>query len=60
MFNFFKKKIIKKEEKSNQSTNDKMEISLWEMKEIYDFETEEIEKVVIQKRNFEMLRSQID
>jgi hypothetical protein len=36
-----------------------MEKSLWDIKEVYDLETEEVERVVIEKRNFELLRNEI-
>lgn len=58
MFNLFKKKNIQKEKIENHFINDKMEKSLWDIKEVYDLETEEVERVVIQKRNFELLRNE--
>jgi hypothetical protein len=59
MFNLFKKKTIQKEKIENHFINDKMEKSLWDIKEVYDLETEEVERVVIEKRNFELLRNEI-
>tara|TARA_B100000886_G_C20366782_1_gene467698 strand:- start:776 stop:958 length:183 start_codon:yes stop_codon:yes gene_type:complete len=59
MFSIFKKKTIQKEKTENHFINDKMEKSLWDIKEVYDLETEEVERVVIQKRNFELLRNEI-
>ena len=35
-----------------------MEKSLWDMKELYDMETEEVEKVVLEKRNFSFKRNE--
>tara|TARA_B100000212_G_C27165784_1_gene443817 strand:+ start:206 stop:391 length:186 start_codon:yes stop_codon:yes gene_type:complete len=61
MFSFFKKnKIIKSDEKNKRLISDNIEKSLWDIKEIYDFETEEIEKVVFEKRNFDLKRKEID
>ena len=37
---------------------DNIEKSLWDIKEIYDLETEEVEKVVLQKREFSFLRNE--
>ena len=37
------------EQKRNH--DDKMEEALWEIKDIYDLETEEVNRVVLQKRN---------
>tara|TARA_Y100000114_G_scaffold45128_1_gene40795 strand:- start:1152 stop:1334 length:183 start_codon:yes stop_codon:yes gene_type:complete len=59
MFNLFKKKTIQKKKIENHFINDKMEKSLWDIKEVYDLETEEVERVVIEKRNFELLRNEI-
>tara|TARA_R100000426_G_scaffold27736_1_gene23256 strand:+ start:729 stop:911 length:183 start_codon:yes stop_codon:yes gene_type:complete len=58
MFNLFKKKTIQKKKIENHFINDKMEKSLWDIKEVYDLETEEVERVVIEKRNFELLRNE--
>ena len=61
MFSFFKKnKITKSDEKDKRLISDNIEKSLWDIKEIYDFETEEIEKVVFEKRNFDLKRKEID
>jgi len=61
MFSFFKKnKIIKSDEKNKRLISDNIEKSLWDIKEIYDFETEEIEKVVFEKRNFDLKRKEND
>ncbi len=37
--------------KEKRSHNDQMEKALWEIKDIYDLETEEVDRVVFQKRN---------
>tara|TARA_B100000575_G_C22634842_1_gene391927 strand:+ start:164 stop:349 length:186 start_codon:yes stop_codon:yes gene_type:complete len=61
MFSFFKKnKITKSDEKDKRLISDNIEKSLWDIKEIYDFETEEIEKVVFEKRNFDLKRKEND
>jgi len=61
MFSFFKKnKITKSDEKDKRLISDNIEKSLWDIKEIYDLETEEIEKVVFEKRNFDLKRKEID
>tara|TARA_R100000697_G_scaffold38018_1_gene50203 strand:+ start:57 stop:242 length:186 start_codon:yes stop_codon:yes gene_type:complete len=61
MFSFFKKnKIIKSDKKEKRLISDNIEKSLWDIKEIYDFETEEIEKVVFEKRNFDLKRKEND
>jgi len=40
--------------------NDQMEQALWDIKDMYDFETEEIDRVVSQKRtNIEKMKSRI-
>jgi len=47
------KDLWKKPENPSQSPSlidDQMEQALWDIKEIYDFETEEIDRVVSQKR----------
>ena len=50
MFNWFKKIQLKK---SNPSFDfkDSIEEALWEIKEVYDLETEEVERTVYQKRH---------
>ena len=61
MFSFFKKnKITKSDEKDKRLISDNIEKSLWDIKEIYDLETEEIEKVVFEKRNFDLKRKEND
>ena len=40
----------KNTEKKERNSSDKMEEALWEIKEVYDLETEEIDRVVYQKR----------
>jgi|9_EtaG_2_1085328.scaffolds.fasta_scaffold03425_7 hypothetical protein len=59
MFEFIKKKFgfHKKEIESHRVTNDGLERSLWDIKDVYDLETEEVEKVVCEKRLFQDLRS---
>jgi len=51
MFNWFKKKEIK-EATPNFDFEDTIEETLWEMKQEYDLETEEVEATVFQKRNY--------
>jgi hypothetical protein len=49
IFKWFKKekKVIKE---PPIKLNDQMEVALWEIKERYDLETEEVEKTVLDKR----------
>ena len=52
MFNW--KNLWKPEKKpieQKRNYNDKMEEALWEIKDIYDLETEEVDRVVLQKRS---------
>jgi|TARA_B100000073_G_scaffold305916_1_gene275377 hypothetical protein len=58
MFEFFKKKKSTKSTNSTQKPQDWMEKSLWDMKELYDMETEEVEKVVLEKRSFSFIRNE--
>ena len=51
MFNWFKKNITKNST-PNFDFEDKIEESLWEIKEEYDLETEEVEAAVFQKRSY--------
>ena len=51
MFSWFKKKEIK-ETTPNFDFEDTIEETLWEMKQEYDLETEEVEATVFQKRNY--------
>tara|TARA_B100000575_G_C22594852_1_gene372877 strand:- start:301 stop:492 length:192 start_codon:yes stop_codon:yes gene_type:complete len=51
MFNWFKKKEIK-EITPSFDFEDTIEETLWEMKQEYDLETEEVEITVFQKRNY--------
>jgi len=39
-------------DKKERNSSDKMEEALWEIKEVYDLETEEIDRVVYQKRDY--------
>ena len=39
-------------EKKERNSSDQMEEALWEIKEVYDLETEEIDRVVYQKRDY--------
>ena len=57
MFEFIKKKFnfYQKEELIPRITNDGIEKSLWDIKEVYDLETEEVERVVCEKRIFQNL-----
>jgi len=50
MFKWFKKFQITKSDPSFDF-KDSIEETLWEIKEQYDLETEEVERVVFQKRN---------
>ena len=58
MFEFIKKKFgfHKQNEIVHRITNDGIEKSLWDIKDVYDLETEEVERVVSQKRFFQNLR----
>lgn len=58
MFEFIKKKFGFHQNKKVNSriTNDGLEKSLWDIKDIYDLETEEVERVVYEKRIFQDLR----
>jgi hypothetical protein len=44
--------VEKKVEDKIRETSDQMEEALWEMKEVYDLETEEVDRVVYQKRDY--------
>jgi len=44
--------VDKISEKKVRETSDQMEEALWEIKEVYDLETEEIDRVVCQKRDY--------
>ena len=44
--------VDKISEKKVRETSDQMEEALWEIKEVYDLETEEIDRVVYQKRDY--------
>jgi hypothetical protein len=50
MFNWFKKFQPKKSDPSFEF-KDSIEETLWEIKEQYDLETEEVERTVFQKRH---------
>ena len=51
-FNWFKKKEVPSEEPTATfDFEDNLEIALWDIKEKYDLETEEVEKTVFEKRN---------
>jgi len=59
MFEIFKKKEVKENLKRKKKiTIDGIERSLWDIKEVYDLPTEEVEKVVVEKRNLENKRNQ--
>jgi len=49
IFKWLKKKK-QETKKPSMKLNDQMEIALWEIKEKYDLETEEVEKTVLDKR----------
>jgi hypothetical protein len=42
----------KQPEKKDRNSYDLMEEALWEMKDAYDLETEEVDRVVFQKRDY--------
>ena len=44
--------VDKKAEEKVRNTSDQMEEALWEIKEVYDLETEEVDRVVYQKRDY--------
>ena len=44
--------VEKKVEDKIRETSDQMEEALWEMREVYDLETEEVDRVVYQKRDY--------
>lgn len=44
--------VDKKAEEKVRDTSDQMEEALWEIKEVYDLETEEVDRVVYQKRDY--------
>jgi len=49
---WYKKDNKKETTKEQHQTNDSMEIALWEIKDVFDLETEEVDQVVIQKRKY--------
>lgn len=49
---WYKKDIKKENSKQKPEIHDNMEEALWEIKEEYDLETEEIDKIVLQKRRY--------
>ena len=52
MFNWFKKeKDLKVEETNNMDFEDQIEEALWDVKEQFDLETEEVQRTVINKRH---------
>jgi hypothetical protein len=61
-FNWFnKKKENLTEEETDREYIDGLEHSLWEIKEEYDFPTEEIDNIVQSKRkNFDFLHKALD
>ena len=44
--------VDSKSQEKVRETSDQMEEALWEIKEVYDLETEEIDRVVCQKRDY--------
>ena len=48
---WFNKKIKKQPEKPSIEFEDSLEIALWDIKEKYDLETEEVVRTVFEKRN---------
>jgi len=51
IFNWFNKKNNTALKKPTLELEDSLEIALWDIKEKYDLETEEIERAVLEKRN---------
>jgi hypothetical protein len=51
ILDWFRKPIITKTKKPNFESMDGIEDALWEIKEKYDLETEEIERTVFDKRH---------
>ncbi len=60
MFEIFKKKKTSEIKPHKKITVDGIERSLWDIKEVYGLETEEVEKVVLEKRNLDEKRKEID
>ena len=60
MIEYLKKKfgLHKEDTITPRITNDGIEKSLWDIKDVYDLETEEVERVVSEKRVFDNLRSE--
>ena len=58
MFNWFKKeKNVEFKQSSNLDIEDQIEETLWDVKEEFDLETEEVEKTVLNKRqNLDYMR----
>ncbi len=44
--------VDKDTDKKERNSSDQMEEARWEIKEVYDLETEEIDRVVCQKRDY--------
>ena len=42
----------KEPQKKTRDSCDQMEQALWEIKDVYDLETEEVSKVVVEKRKY--------
>ena len=51
ILDWFRKPIITKTKKPNFDSLDGIEDALWEIKETYDLETEEVERTVFDKRH---------
>tara|TARA_R100000908_G_C3717237_1_gene121469 strand:+ start:341 stop:538 length:198 start_codon:yes stop_codon:yes gene_type:complete len=60
MFEIFKKKKTNEIKPHKRITVDGIEKSLWDIKEVYGLETEEVEKIVSEKRNLDEKRKEID
>ena len=58
MFNWFRKeKNIEFKQSDNLDIEDQIEETLWDVKEQFDLETEEVEKIVLNKRqNLDYMR----
>ena len=58
MFNWFKKeKNLETKQPDNLDIEDQIEETLWDVKEQFDLETEEVERVVLNKRqNLDYMR----
>jgi|TARA_R100001460_G_scaffold41085_1_gene76534 hypothetical protein len=57
MFNWFNRKDKEKNSENKKVFEEKIEQSLWDMKEPFDLETEEVERTILETRqNLEHIR----